>query len=74
MLKYAVAAMAGGGTVAAFVHLINVYNRENMKKFDLDTRDDDGNYSIDEAGNYVPFRDDSVWFGFIPVVGVSWEF
>jgi hypothetical protein len=54
--------------------LINLYNRENLKKFDLDTRDDEGNYSLDEAGNYVPFRDDKYWFGFMPVLGVSWEF
>ncbi len=64
----------GHGALTAFLHLINVYNRENLKKFDLDTRDDEGNFSLDAQGNYVPFRDDSYWFGLIPVIGTSWEF
>ncbi|MCI0494928.1 hypothetical protein L0Z72_07960, partial [candidate division KSB1 bacterium] len=62
------------GSVAIYLHLINLYNRENLKKFDLDTRDDNGNYSIDQEGNYVPFHDDKYWFGFMPVLGVSREF
>ena len=41
---------------------------------DLDTRNDKGNYSLDENGNYVPFHDDKYWFGFMPVLGISWEF
>jgi hypothetical protein len=60
--------------LTTFLHLINLYNRENLKKFDLDTRTDSGEYSLDENGNYVPFRDDAYWFGFIPVLGVKWEF
>jgi hypothetical protein len=60
--------------ITAFVHLINIYNHKNLKKFDLDTRDDNDNYSIDTNGNYVPVRDDTYWFGFLPVIGVSWEF
>jgi len=64
----------GIGDVAIYLHLINLYNRENLKKFDLDTRNDEGNYSIDQEGNYVPFHDDKYWFGFMPVIGVSWEF
>ena len=64
----------GGGTLTAYLHLINLYGRANLKKFDLDTRNDDGEYSLDEQGNYVPFRDDKYWFGFVPVLGFSWEF
>ena len=64
----------GAGNMSVFLHLINLYNRENLKKFDLDTRDDSGNYSIDQQGNYVPFHDDKYWFGFMPVLGVSLEF
>ena len=64
----------GRSTITAFLHLINLYNRENLKKFDLDTRDDEGNFSLDDQGNYVPFRDDKYWFGFTPIIGVSWEF
>lgn len=64
----------GIGSISVFLHLINIYNRENLKKFDLDTRDDEGNYSLDEQGNYVPFHDDKYWFGFIPALGISWEF
>ena len=62
------------GNMTVYLHLINLYNRENLKKFDLDTRDDNGNYSIDDNGNYIPFHDDKYWFGFMPVLGMSWEF
>ncbi len=62
------------GNVSVFLHLINLYNRENLKKFDLDTRDDAGAYSLDAQGNYVEFRDDKYWFGFMPVLGASWTF
>ncbi|MCA9735516.1 TonB-dependent receptor, partial [candidate division KSB1 bacterium] len=64
----------GIGNMSIYMHLINIYNRENLKKFDLDTRNDSGEYSLDENGNYIPFRDDKYWFGFMPVLGVSWEF
>ncbi len=62
------------GRIAAFVHLVNVYNRENLRKFDLDARDDNDNLQIDDEGNYIPFRDDKTWFGFLPVLGLVWEF
>lgn len=62
-----------GGTLTAYLHLINLYGRQNLKKFDLDTRTDDGAFSLDEQGNYVPVRDDKYWFGFVPVLGFSWE-
>lgn len=51
-----------------------MYNRKNLKKFDLDTRTEEGLFSLDAQGNYVPFHDDKYWLGFLPVVGVSWAF
>ena len=60
--------------ITAFLHLVNIYNRKNLKKFDLDTRNDNEEFSLDANGNYVPFHDDKYWFGFLPVLGASWEF
>ena len=62
------------GMVTAFLHLINLYNRKNLKKFDLDTRNDEDEFSLDDQGNYIPFHDDKYWFGFTPVLGASWTF
>ncbi|MDZ4711976.1 MAG: TonB-dependent receptor [bacterium] len=61
------------GDITAFLHLVNVYNRKNLKKFDLDPRDNDNNLSIDANGNYVPTGDHKYWLGLLPVVGVKWE-
>ena len=61
------------GDITAFLHLINVYNRKNLKKFDLDSRDSDNKLSIDANGNYVPTGDHKYWLGLLPVVGVKWE-
>ncbi|MEZ4887883.1 MAG: TonB-dependent receptor [Chitinophagales bacterium] len=60
--------------ITAFLHLVNVYNRENLKKFDLDVTDDEGNLTLNNEGNYVPFEDNKYWFGFLPVIGASWAF
>ncbi len=62
-----------GGELTAFLHFVNVYNRQNLKKFDLDTRNDQGMESIDANGNYMPFEDNKYWLGFLPVFGVKWE-
>ena len=56
------------GDLTGYLHLINLYNRKNLKKFDLDTTNDQDEFSLDEAGNYVPFRDDKYWFGFFPAL------
>ena len=61
------------GDITAFLHLVNVYNRKNLKKFDLDSRDNDNKLSIDANGNYVPTGDHKYWLGLLPVVGVKWE-
>ena len=64
----------GHGTFTAFLHLINLYNRHNLKKFDLSATTDQGNLSLDAQGNYLPLRGDKYWFSFIPVIGTSWQF
>lgn len=63
----------GNGKITAFVHLINLYNQQNLRKFDLDTHDDAGNPSLNERGEYIAVSDNKYWLGFIPVVGVNWE-
>ena len=61
--------------LSAYVHFINLYNRENLKKFDVDVTHPDTEQLVpDGQGGYEYFRDDTYWFGFIPVIGVSWEF
>ena len=62
------------GELTAYLHFINLYNRQNLKKFDLDAENDDDEYSLDAQGNYLPFRDDKYWFGFFPALGASWSF
>ncbi len=62
------------GRITAFMHLVNIYNRENQRKFDLDVRDDDDNLIPDGQGGYLYPRDDTTWFGFLPAFGASWEF
>jgi len=59
--------------LTVFLHIINLYNHANLRKFDLDTTDDNGNPSIDAQGNYVPVRDDAYWLGILPVIGAIYE-
>ncbi|MDA0334399.1 MAG: hypothetical protein O2782_04465 [bacterium] len=61
------------GTLKVYLHVINVYNRENLRKFDVDSTDD-GQLVADGQGSYQYFQDNTTWFGRIPVVGVSWDF
>ncbi len=62
------------GDITTFLQIINVYNRENLKKFDLDASSDNGAYSLDADGNYLAVEDNKYWLGFLPVFGVNWEF
>ena len=62
------------GTLRAYLHIINLYDRENLRKFDVDSRNDDDEFEPDGQGGFVYFRDDTAWFGRLPVVGLSWEF
>ena len=63
-----------GGTLKVYLHVINLYDRENLRKFDVDSRNDEDMLVSDGQGGYRYFRDDTTWFGRLPVVGVSWEF
>jgi len=63
-----------GGTLKVFLHVINLYNRENLRKFDVDSRNADDMLVPDGQGGYQYFRDDTTWFGRLPVLGMSWEF
>jgi hypothetical protein len=62
------------GKLTTYLLIVNAYNRENLKKFDLDCENDSGQLSLDSDGNYVPFEDNKYWLGFTPVFGISWEF
>ena len=65
--------VVGGQDLKVYLHVINLYNRENLRKFDVDATNDDV-LIPDGEGSYQYFRDDTTWFGRIPVVGISWEF
>ncbi len=60
--------------VSIFLHVINVYNHFNLRKFDLGVTDDNGALIPDGKGGYVSTVDNTHWFGLLPVVGASWEF
>ncbi|MCB0559821.1 MAG: TonB-dependent receptor [Lewinellaceae bacterium] len=61
------------GRISTYVHLINLYNRANLRKYDLDVVNDEENLVSDGQGGYLSFEDHKNWFGFIPVIGASWE-
>jgi len=60
--------------LSAYLHIINLYNRQNLRKFDLDVTGDNGQTIPDGQGGYIYPRDDKNWFGITPVIGFSWEF
>ena len=60
--------------VSAFLHIINLYNQKNLRKFDIGATDDNDNLVPDGKGGYLTPRGDKYWFGILPVIGVSWEF
>jgi len=62
------------GRISTFLHIINLYNRENLKKFDLEVLDDTEHIVSDGQGGYKTFEGHQNWFGITPVIGVSWEF
>lgn len=64
----------GRGRLSAFVHVINVYNRKNLRKFDLDTRNSEGQHVPNGRGGFIYPRDDKTWLGLVPALGISWEF
>jgi outer membrane receptor for ferrienterochelin and colicin len=63
------------GKISAFVHIINLYNHKNLRKFDLSATDLITDQLIpDGNGGYITPVGGKYWFGITPVVGVSWEF
>jgi len=55
------------GKITAFLHVINLYNHENISSYDHDIL----------AENPAGFRYEiakETWFGIMPFAGVSWEF
>ncbi len=56
------------GQISAFVHVINLYNRQNLRKYGRDVVMDE------TTGQYVVENDYKYWFGITPIGGVSWEF
>jgi len=55
------------GKISAFLHIINVYNHENVIRYDHEII----------GKNSEEFRfvlEKETWFGIIPFAGVSWEF
>ncbi len=63
------------GTLSAFLHIINLYNKKNLRKFDLNATDLITDQLIpDGNGGYITPRGDKYWFGITPVLGFSWEF
>ena len=55
------------GKVTVFLHIINLYNQENISSYDHDIINP---YS----DNYRVENDEETWFGITPFMGVSWEF
>ena len=62
------------GRISAFLHVINLYNQKNLRKFDLGATDANDNLVPDGKGGYITPRGDKYWFGITPVLGASWAF
>ncbi len=60
--------------LSAFLHVINFYNRENVRKFDLDVRDGDEQLMPDGQGGYNYLSDITTWLGIMPVIGLTYDF
>ena len=63
-----------GGNLKVYLHIINIYNRLNWRKFDVGSRNDQDQLVPDGQGGYKVFVDPGEWFGRLPVLGLSWEF
>ena len=62
------------GKISTFLHVINLYNHKNLRKFDIGATDANDNLVPDGKGGYLTPRGDKYWFGLTPVFGGSWEF
>ncbi|KAA3613362.1 MAG: TonB-dependent receptor [Calditrichaeota bacterium] len=64
----------GQQRLSTYLHVINVYNRENFRKWDLDTVNDQEQLEPNGEGGYNYFEDNTYFMTITPVLGVSWEF
>ena len=55
------------GKITVFLHIINLYNHENISSFDHEIRDE-------TADSFRPVIETETFFSILPFVGVSWEF
>ncbi len=63
------------GKISTYLHIINLYNQKNLRKYDLNATHLDTDELIpDGKGGYITPRGDKYWFGITPVIGVNWEF
>ncbi len=62
------------GNISTFLHVINLYDRKNLRKFDIGATDAEDNLIPDGTGGYITPRGDKYWFGITPVFGASWNF
>ncbi|MEO6130388.1 MAG: TonB-dependent receptor [Saprospiraceae bacterium] len=59
--------------ITAFIQVINLYNRSNLRNFDLSITDGDS-LITDGNGSYKSTPDHTYWFGVTPILGISWDF
>ena len=55
-----------GGRGTVFLHIINLYNHENVIRYDHDIADE-------TTETFRPLIEAEPWFGITPFLGVSWE-
>lgn len=54
------------GKIAVFLHIINLYNHENVIRYDHDIRQE-------TPDTFRAEIEPETWFGIMPFLGVSWE-
>ena len=54
------------GRCSVFLHIINLYNHENVIRYDHDIAEED-------AEGFRPLIEGEPWFGITPFLGVSWQ-
>ena len=63
------------GRISTYLHIINLYNQKNLRKYDLNATHLVTDELIpDGKGGYITPRGDKYWFGITPVLGASWAF
>jgi outer membrane receptor protein involved in Fe transport len=62
------------GHLNTYVHIVNVYNRQNPRKYDRDVVSENDELIPDGKGGFITHEDYAAWLGIVPNVGISWEF